>query len=467
MLNACVDQSRRALVVDDDPAMQLALQETLNRNGFEVSTASDGNEGVERCRQEPFGIVIADVRMPRVGGIEMLRAIKRQTPGTVVIMMTAYGTIELAVEAMRFGAADYLVKPFSAETIEAVLTRVNGGGCIRPGLGDHRRQIVTEDASFHTLLRMMEGVAASQATVLIQGESGTGKELLARFIHERSPRAHRPFVAVNCAALPDGLLESELFGYERGAFTGALARKLGKFELADSGTILLDEIGEMSLLLQAKLLRVMQEREVDRVGGQKPVPVDIRIIATTNRQLRKEMDAGRFREDLFYRLNVFPVTVPPLRDRRGDIPALIAHFLGVVCARAGTPVSVVSEEVLNALVAYDWPGNIRELEHATERAILLAQGGELRTEFFLPEHCGTEIHVLTRSAGDVSLPNETPSSPPKPLLWEAERSIIMSALNEVNGNRTQAAKILGIALRTLRNKLREYRETDAACPAGT
>lgn len=460
MLNACVDQSRRALVVDDDPAMQLALQETLNRNGFEVSTASDGNEGVERCMQEPFVIVIADVRMPRVGGIEMLRAIKRQTPGTVVIMMTAYGTIEMAVEAMRFGAADYLVKPFSAETIEAVLTRVNGGGGSRLSLGDSRRQIVTEDASFHTLLRMMEGVAASQATVLIQGESGTGKELLARFIHERSPRAHRPFVAVNCAALPDGLLESELFGYERGAFTGALARKLGKFELADSGTILLDEIGEMSLLLQAKLLRVMQEREVDRVGGQKPVPVDIRIIATTNRQLRKEMDAGRFREDLFYRLNVFPVTVPPLRERRGDIPALIAHFLGVVCARAGKPVSVVSEEVLNALVAYDWPGNIRELEHATERAILLAQEGELRMEFFLPDHDGTE------TCG-VSLPNDTPSSPPKPLLWEAERSIIMSTLNEVNGNRTQAAKILGIALRTLRNKLREYRETGAVCATGT
>lgn len=467
MLNACVDQSRRALVVDDDPAMQAALQETLSRNGFEVSTASDGNEGVERCMQESFGIVIADVRMPRVGGIEMLRAIKRKTPGTVVIMMTAYGTIEMAVEAMRFGAADYLVKPFSAEAIEAVLTRVNGGGSIRPSLGDHRRQIVTEDASFHALLQMMEGVAASQATVLIQGESGTGKELLARFIHERSPRAHRPFVAVNCAALPDGLLESELFGYERGAFTGALTRKLGKFELADSGTILLDEIGEMSLLLQAKLLRVMQEREVDRVGGQKPVPVDIRIIATTNRQLRKEMDAGRFREDLFYRLNVFPVTVPPLRDRRGDIPTLITHFLGVVCARAGIPVSGVSEEVLNALVAYDWPGNIRELEHATERAILLAQGGELRTEFFLPEQGGTETHVLTRSAGDVSLPNATPSSPPKPLLWEAERSIITSALNEVNGNRTQAAKILGIALRTLRNKLREYRETDAVCPTGT
>ena len=460
MLSACIDQSRRALVVDDDPAMQVALQETLNRNGFEVSTASDGNEGVERCMQEPFGIVIADVRMPRVGGIEMLRTIKRQTPGTVVIMMTAYGTIEMAVEAMRFGAADYLVKPFSAETIEAVLKRVNDGGGIKPSLGDSRRKIVTEDTAFHTLLRMMESVASSQATVLVQGESGTGKELLARFIHERSHRAHRPFVAVNCAALPDGLLESELFGYERGAFTGAIARKIGKFEMADSGTILLDEIGEMSLLLQAKLLRVMQEREVDRVGGQKPVPVDIRIIATTNRQLRKEMEAGRFREDLFYRLNVFPVTVPPLRERRGDIPALIAHFLGIVCARAGKPVSVVSEEVLNSLVAYDWPGNIRELEHATERAILLAQDGEICTEFFLAEQCRAE-------ASAVALPNEAPSSPPKPLLWEAERSIIMSTLNEVNGNRTQAAKILGIALRTLRNKLREYRETDDVCPAGT
>jgi two-component system response regulator FlrC len=286
---------------------------------------------------------------------------------------------------------------------------------------------------------------------LINGESGTGKELLARFIHSRSPRAHRPFIAVNCAALPDGLLESELFGHERGAFTGALIRKIGKFEMAHTGTILLDEISEMTMGLQAKLLRVLQEREVDRVGGRDPVPVNIRVIATTNRTLYREVEQGRFREDLYYRLNVFPITVPPLRERVVDIPLLARHFATVAATRNGLAQPVLSEGALAHLQRLTWKGNVRELENVMERALLLAGSGPI-----LPEHCPTEIRD--------SVGPPVGSAPPLPRaangsLWEMERELIFKTLARVNDNRTHAAKELGISIRTLRNKLREYRDT--------
>jgi two-component system response regulator FlrC len=299
------------------------------------------------------------------------------------------------------------------------------------------------------LLSTVEGVAASQATVLINGESGTGKELLARFIHSRSPRAHRPFIAVNCAALPDGLLESELFGHERGAFTGAIMKKIGKFEMAHTGTILLDEISEMNMGLQAKLLRVIQEREVDRVGGREPVSVNIRVIATTNRSLYHEVEQGRFREDLYYRLNVFPITVPPLRERHADIPLLARHFVAVSAARNSLPLPTVSAEAYTMLQDRRWKGNVRELENVMERAVLLAGN-----EAILP------CHLLLESGGQPAPPPPVPSVPQPSgngSLWEMERELIFQTLVRVRENRTHAAKELGISIRTLRNKLREYR----------
>lgn len=307
-----------------------------------------------------------------------------------------------------------------------------------------------EDPAMAKVLALAEGVAMSQATVLVQGESGTGKELLARFIHSRSPRGHRPFIAVNCAALPDGLLESELFGHERGAFTGALMRKIGKFEMAHQGTILLDEISEMNLGLQAKLLRVLQEREVDRIGGREPVQVNIRVIATTNRSLRHEVEQGRFREDLYYRLNVFPITLPPLRERPSDIPVLARHFVRATAARNGLPVPRISDAALAVLLGRLWKGNVRELENAVERAVLLAGG-----EGIEPQHVIVEEPVMT---GSPSVPSKTTTPSTTGSLWEMERDLIMHTLDRVKGNRTHAAKALGISIRTLRNKLREYRE---------
>jgi two-component system response regulator FlrC len=311
------------------------------------------------------------------------------------------------------------------------------------------------------LLSTVEAVAASQATVLINGESGTGKELLARFIHSRSPRAHRPFIAVNCAALPDGLLESELFGHERGAFTGALTRKTGKFEMAHTGTLLLDEITEMNLALQAKLLRVLQEREVDRVGGREPVPVNIRVIATTNRTLYREVEQGRFREDLYYRLNVFPVTLPPLRERPADIPLLARHFAAQSAARNGVPPPAVSEAALSRLARLTWKGNVRELENVMERAVLLAGQGPV-----LPEHIPAEQQPGAACAA-ATTPPPPAVEPANGSLWEMERDLIFKTLARVKDNRTHAAKELGISIRTLRNKLREYRETGMPLTIGS
>ena len=302
------------------------------------------------------------------------------------------------------------------------------------------------------ILHTIEGVAISQATILIQGESGTGKEVLARYVHGRSPRAHRPFVAVNCAALPDGLLESELFGYERGAFTGAVARRPGKFEQAHGGTLLLDEISEMDLALQSKLLRVIQEREVDRLGGKSSVPVDIRIIATTNRALSREVEAGRFREDLFYRLHVFPITVPPLRDRPQDIPGLVAHFVQTSAARNQKAVTGVSAETEQLLMRRIWKGNVRELENVIERAVLLSNGPLLE-----PEHIASEGGELSQRLGSI-VSNSDGAAPVS--IWEMERDLILRTLERVKGNRTHAAKLLEISIRTLRNKLREYRQLE-------
>jgi two-component system response regulator FlrC len=338
------------------------------------------------------------------------------------------------------------------DVLEQVIANLKSGreeGAITGHLSHstENRAFLTQDPGMIRLISTIEGVASSQATVLIQGESGTGKELLARFIHNRSPRAHRPFIAVNCAALPDGLLESELFGHERGAFTGALIRKIGKFEMAHTGTLLLDEISEMNLSLQAKLLRVLQEREVDRIGGRDPVSINIRVIATTNRALYREVEQGRFREDLYYRLNVFPVTVPPLRDRVIDIPLLARHFVSQSAMRNGLTQPALSESASAHLQRLAWKGNVRELENVMERAVLLAGQGPI-----LSEHCPAE------QSGETQVQPACPQQPANGSLWEMERELIFKTLARVKDNRTHAAKELGISIRTLRNKLREYRE---------
>jgi DNA-binding NtrC family response regulator len=451
--DSTVSEARCVLVVDDEPSMRLALTESLRRNGYAVVQAANGQEAMDRIATSKPWLVLTDLKMPRSGGLEVVKEVKRRCPNTHVVVMTAYGTVETAVEAMKCGAVDYLLKPFATEHLEQVLVQLEAGfsaggdGSVVP---TSSRPMLGEDPAMAKVLALAEGVAMSQATVLIQGESGTGKELLARFIHSRSPRGHRPFIAVNCAALPDGLLESELFGHERGAFTGALMRKIGKFEMAHQGTILLDEISEMNLGLQAKLLRVLQEREVDRIGGREPVQVNIRVIATTNRSLRHEVEQGRFREDLYYRLNVFPITLPPLRERPSDIPVLARHFVRATASRNGLAAPRLSEAALTVLLGRLWKGNVRELENAVERAVLLAGNNGIG-----PEHVIVEESAMGIAP---SAPAHTSGPPPNGSLWEMERDLIMHTLDRVKGNRTHAAKALGISIRTLRNKLREYRQ---------
>jgi DNA-binding NtrC family response regulator len=447
------------LVVDDEPDMRDALTAALRREGLCVSTAANGVEALEKVQGQPFDLIITDVRMPRMGGLALLQELKRTSAAIPVIMMTGYGRIEDAVEAMKAGAFDYLLKPFSLEDLKTVVIKALAprNGLARPTLEVARheeqeyleagenieRPIVTQEPRMLQVVELAKEAASSKATVLIQGESGTGKEVLARYIHANSPRSTQPFVAVNCAAIPEGLLESELFGHEKGAFTGAVTKQVGKFEWAHRGTILLDEISEMPLPLQAKLLRVLQEHEIERVGGRKPVPVDIRVIATTNRRLKDHMAAGKFREDLYYRLNVIPLNIPPLRERKGDIPLLIEHFIRKHSRGSNKPLPRMSQDTIQHFLQYDWPGNIRELENMVERWLVLHQGGFLTTShLFLNE-------------GAATLP---PASLGKPSMSvrEMERALIMETLQAMNGNRTQAAKVLGISLRTLRNKLREY-----------
>lgn len=445
--------ARPILVVDDDPAMRLALAESLRQSGHPVMVASSSQEALAHCREQALGLMMTDIRMPGMSGMDLFQEAKKLKPSLPIIIMSAFGTIQAAVEAMKSGAFDYLVKPFSQEALEAVIQRALSAQ-ESPGAKPHLpptapggRALLTQDPGMLRLLKTAEVVAAGQTSILIEGESGTGKELLARFIHEHSPRAHRPFIAINCAAVPDSLLESELFGYEKGAFTGAAARKAGRFELAHTGTLLLDEVSEMHLSLQAKLLRVLQEREVDLLGGKGPISLDIRVIATTNRPLWEEVKAGRFREDLYYRLNVFPLRLPPLRQRLVDIPLLADHFIQKGSAKNQKSVLSISPEALSRLMSQEWRGNIREFENVMERAVLLSDRGII-----------TPDHLLFEESSE-------PTDPPSPrstTVWEAERDLILETLERVGGNRTYAARLLGISIRTLRNKLREYRTNGSA-----
>lgn len=459
-----MEREFRTLVADDDPQMQLAVKSTLMRCGHEVTTAGDGESALELAEKESFDLIISDQRMPGLTGQELLASLQKREINTPFVMITAYGTITQAVEAMQLGAADFITKPFSAEDLARVVERVlspeNRIFRTRSRKTRKGRPIVTSDPLMIRILEVAEAVARSDATVLVQGESGTGKELVARLIHSSSARCEQPFVAVNCAALPETLLESELFGHEKGAFTGAQQRKIGKFELAHGGTILLDEISEMEMGLQAKLLRVLQEREIDRVGGRDPVAIDVRVIATTNRHLEDMAASGKFRSDLYYRLNVIPIVLPPLRERKGDVKLLAEHFMR---QQLGDKAPPLSSEVLNALEAHSWPGNVRELQNAVERAAILARGGSPRSSDFMLG-AGSRSAILTAAAApEAEEESQTGASCDGMLeirsgvtVQEMERKLIVETLRATSNNRTQAAKLLGISIRTLRNKLHEY-----------
>ena len=437
----------RLLVVDDDIQMLSALEAALRHKGHTVETASNGIDAASKLTSStgPIHAVITDLKMPGMDGIELLNHVRRTTPSLPVIMLTAFGTIQTAVDAMKAGANDFLVKPFSHQALDDILNKHVTGTSAASGLraAADSSEMITESPSMLSLLDQAAQAAKTQATILIQAESGTGKELLARWIHRNSASCNGPFVAVNCAALPENLLESELFGYEKGAFTGANNFKPGKFELAQNGTILLDEIGEMAPLLQAKLLRVLQEQEVDRVGGKKPIPIRVRVIATTNKDLRKLIARGQFREDLFFRLNVVPLRIPALRDRKDDIAVLTGHF-----ARKFGPADTQADaETIELLERYGWPGNVRELENMIHRAFALR--GRLKiTPADLYDHA-----IEPPQSGELQAGQS---------VGEMERKLIMTTLEQTNGNRTHAARLLGISLRTLRNKLREYRVEEAA-----
>lgn len=437
------------LVVEDDAALREALSDTLELAGYGVITAADGESALEAMRQTQVGMVVSDVQMTPMNGQELLGRIKRGFPSVPVLLMTAYGNIEKAVTAMRDGAVDYLAKPFEPELLLAKVKQ-----SIRPpDPGDGR--LVVEDLRTRELLELARRVAQCDATVMIGGESGTGKEVFARYIHRNSARSQGPFIAINCAAIPDNMLEAVLFGHEKGAYTGAYHSAPGKFEQAQGGTLLLDEISEMSLALQAKLLRVLQEREVERVGGRKLITLDVRVLATSNRNLREEVTAGRFREDLFYRLNVFPLYLPPLRERTRDVLPLARFLLRQHCRQMGIPEPVFGAVAEQRLLSHAWPGNVRELDNVMQRALILCNGHEIG-----PDDLSFEI------AAELAVAQHATAAP-KGLsedLRSVEEQMILDALRENNGSRKEVAERLGISQRTLRYKIARLRDAGVAIP---
>lgn len=433
------------LVADDDPVARDLLGEVLTREGYRVRTASGGEECLRLAQAEPFDLALVDLRMPDLDGLKVLQRLTAIQPGVPVLILTAFATIETTIEAIRAGAYDYLSKPFRMEEIKLVVRRaleaqrmVRENRQYRQELKDRYRveNLVGQSPEMVEIYKLVARVANLETTVLIQGETGTGKELVARAIHYTSLRAGRPFVVVDCAALPETLFESELFGHERGSFTGALSARRGLLETADGGTCFLDEIGELSPALQAKLLRTLQERVIRRVGGNEPIPVNVRIIAATNRDLKKRVEEGTFREDLFFRLNVVTITVPPVRERIQDIPLLAQHFLQKYVFASGKPVRGFARETLPLLSAYDWPGNVRELEHAIERAVAFSS-----SELLLPDDLPLEVH--RKSSRGPRLPAA------RMTLEEVKRWYVTKVLQEAGGNKLRAAEMLGIDRRTL------------------
>ncbi len=443
---------RTVLVADDEAGVRESVGRALRREGFNVVPAEDGQVALDILRRGGVDLLLADLRMPGLDGLELLRAAKLLAPEVEVIVLSGHGTVEEAVTAMKEGAYDFLTKPFErAQLVRTARQALEHRALVLENRSLQRRldelvgarEIIGESPAIRQVLALVKQVAASPSTVLIQGESGTGKELVARMLHEDSPRRGRPFIRVNCAALPETLLESELFGYERGAFTGAVARKDGRFELADGGTLLLDEVGDLSPLTQAKLLRVLQDGEFEHLGGTKPLKVDVRIVAATNQDLAALVKQRRFREDLYYRLNVITIEVPPLRKRVEDIPLLVQHFLRVYGAKNHRELQGFTEAALAQLLAYPWPGNVRELEHAVERAVVLARGNLIDLGDLPP--AVVQVEPVARV---VPIPLGMP-------LDEVEQRLIEETLKLTKGNKELAAKLLGIASRTIYRKLKE------------
>ena len=450
----------RVLIVDDDEALRDSLELVLTSEGYQVATADCGTSALERLDEQRLDVVLCDLRMPGIDGFELIPQILRHTPGIPIVLMSAYGTEDLALEAIRRGAYDYLAKPFQPSEVVLTLRKAHEREKLRQAnqilqrdvvraLGE--RPIVAASESMIDLLETLERTAAYKTTALLTGESGTGKEVLARAIHAQSPRRSASFVAVNCGAIPEPLLESELFGHAKGAFTGAGRARRGLFVEAEGGSLFLDEIGELPTLLQVKLLRVLQEEEIRPVGESKAHSIDVRVIAATSRDLAQEVAESRFREDLYYRLNVMHLHVPPLRERREDIPLLVDHFVRHFSDTLGKPVDHITDEALDRLTRYPWPGNVRELENVIERALILTDDDRL-TLRELPEN------VVAPEAGDTAAPGQTFS------LRDARRAVeidvIRRALESTGGNRTHAAKLLEISHRALLYKIKEFGVTD-------
>ncbi len=445
----------KILVVDDEPSHRQMLEAVLTADGYEVQQADDGQEAINSVEERFYDLILMDVRMSRVSGIEALKKIKELSPGIPVIIMTAYASVSTAVDALKSGAYDYLTKPLDIEELKILVSKAlrqrqleQENVYLRERLGDRFdfSNIIGRSSAMRDLFETVALVAPTEATVLIVGESGTGKELIANAIHQNSPRKDRPFIKVNCAALPETLLESELFGHEKGAFTGALARKQGRFQLAHSGSIFLDEIGEMSPTTQTKILRVLQEREFEPLGGTQTVKVDTRVVAATNKNLEEEIQEGRFREDLYYRVNVVTLEVPSLRERREDVSLLTDFFLKQYAEKNQRFIKGFTPRATDLLMRHGWPGNVRELENVVERAVIMARG-DVISQTELPDTL-RELNAEEEEVGIDLTPGRS--------LKEMEREMILRTLEEAGGNRTRSAEILGISRRTLQLKLKEY-----------
>ena len=449
------DERTRILVVDDEEIVRESLSGWLEKDGFLVESVAEGKVAVERLEAGRWSVLLTDLKMPGMDGLQLLEEARKRQPELVVVLMTAYATIDTAVSAMKLGAYDYLVKPFDPEELSLMMQKivsrqalVRENAALRKALkreyGFH--DLVSKSPAMQQVFELARAAARSNSTILVLGESGSGKEVMARAIHAESPRAQGPFVAVSCAALTESLLESELFGHEKGSFTGASSRKIGKFEAANGGTLFLDEIGDISPKLQLDLLRVLEDRRFHRVGGTEPIAVDVRIVAATNRDLRRAVAEGRFREDLLYRLNVIVLQLPPLRERKEDIPLLVEHFLDVLGMEMQRRVEGVASDAMATLMAHGWPGNVRELRNVLERGMVVAQSGAIQAR---------DLGLPPVEAGGGSAAGGAPGGVP-PTLEEMEKRHIAEVLAHTGGNVSQAARLLGIDRVTLYNKIRKY-----------
>ncbi len=448
------------LIIEDEPRMRRLLEISLGEDGHHVNAVEDAETGLKALRRNSVDLVITDLKLPGMSGLEFLQEAKRLSAGVPIVVMTAYGTVETAVDAMKAGASDYVLKPFTMAEMKLVVNKEldvqrvrEENRTLREALGQRYqfRNVIARSRKMQEVLALVERVATTNSTVLLGGESGVGKDLIARAIHQNSRRATGPFIKINSTAIPDTLFESELFGFEKGAFTGALAAKPGKFELADKGTLFLDEIGDVPAAIQVKLLRVLQEREFERLGGTKTLKVDVRLLAATNRDLRAALEEGTFREDLYYRLNVVPIDIPPLREHKEDIPDLVSHFLVRFAQEHEREITGITPAALKLLMEYHWPGNVRQLENTVERGVALARGPMLEAEDIHLDAASSRGHSASGNAANTQ--SGVPFLPEGMTLEQWEDGMVREALRRANGNKSQAARLLGLSRNALRYRL--------------